>query len=407
MTTQRHTALTNLLDSLNARLAEVMTIIRTESRTETLKIASQMAQRLREDIAAAEALREFFEPDGLSRAFFYAGVPTVVYGFFALLTVGPFLRDVALFLGYEDAVTQSALSAGLVMGVMIIPFVSSLADDVINAVPQSLRDGAYAMGATKSETVRQVIIPAALPGIVGAVLLAVSRAVGETMIVVMAAGQGANLTANPLESVTTITVQIITLLIGDSEFDNPKTGFGLNIVRLFVETYGGSIETDVDDVGALAVGGRPVGRVRGNLGPCGRRPGEHRGRDRTGTDTLEEGPATDAVASDCHRLHRDSEMFTLVESLNATGSRASTCCSVGLRAFEFWCSRVLRFWCEYRRERHRSAMNPPAQHHHLGPPQPRARHRRTALRGHGSPTSRVWAGATRGLRPRCRADGRR
>ena len=166
-----------------------------------------------------------------------AGVPTVVYGFFALLTVGPFLRDVALFLGYEDAVTQSALSAGLVMGVMIIPFVSSLSDDVINAVPQALRDGAYAMGATKSEAVRQVVLPAALPGIVGALLLAVSRAVGETMIVVMAAGQGANLTANPLESVTTITVQIVMLLTGDQEFDSAKTlsAFALGLV-LFVLT---------------------------------------------------------------------------------------------------------------------------------------------------------------------------
>ncbi|MEO1038879.1 MAG: phosphate ABC transporter permease subunit PstC [Pseudomonadota bacterium] len=166
-----------------------------------------------------------------------AGIPTVVYGFFALLTVGPFLRDFALFLGYEDAVTQSALAAGLVMGVMIIPFVSSLSDDVINAVPQSLRDGSYAMGATKSETVRLVVMPAALPGIVGAVLLAVSRAVGETMIVVMAAGQGANLTANPLESVTTITVQIVMLLTGDQEFDSPKTlsAFALGLV-LFVMT---------------------------------------------------------------------------------------------------------------------------------------------------------------------------
>ena len=166
-----------------------------------------------------------------------AGVPTVVYGFFALLTVGPFLRDFALFLGYEDAVTQSALAAGLVMGVMIIPFVSSLSDDVINAVPQSLRDGSYAIGATKSETVRQVILPAALPGIVGAILLAISRAVGETMIVVMAAGQGANLTPNPLESVTTITVQIVMLLTGDQEFDSPKTlsAFALGLV-LFVLT---------------------------------------------------------------------------------------------------------------------------------------------------------------------------
>jgi len=153
------------------------------------------------------------------------------------LTVGPFLRQFALMLGYEDAVTQSALSAGLVMGVMIIPFVSSLSDDVINAVPQALRDGSYAMGATKSETVRHVVFPAALPGIVGALLLAVSRAVGETMIVVMAAGQGANLTANPLESVTTITVQIVMLLTGDQEFDSPKTlsAFALGLV-LFVMT---------------------------------------------------------------------------------------------------------------------------------------------------------------------------
>jgi phosphate transport system permease protein len=153
------------------------------------------------------------------------------------LTVGPFLRQFAMMLGYEDAVTQSALSAGLVMGVMIIPFVSSLSDDVINAVPQALRDGSYAMGATKSETVRHVVFPAALPGIVGALLLAVSRAVGETMIVVMAAGQGANLTANPLESVTTITVQIVMLLTGDQEFDSPKTlsAFALGLV-LFVMT---------------------------------------------------------------------------------------------------------------------------------------------------------------------------
>ncbi len=152
-----------------------------------------------------------------------AGVPTVVYGFFALQTVGPFLREFAVFLGYESAEIKSALSAGLVMGVMIIPFVSSLADDVINAVPQSLRDGAYAMGATKSEAVTQVVLPAALPGIVGAILLAISRAIGETMIVVLAAGQGANLTANPLESVTTITVQIVMLITGDLEFTGAKT----------------------------------------------------------------------------------------------------------------------------------------------------------------------------------------
>ena len=123
------------------------------------------------------------------------------------------------------------------MGMMIIPFVSSLSDDVMNAVPQSLRDGAYGLGATKSETIKQVIIPAALPGIVGGVLLAVSRAIGETMIVVMAAGLAANLTANPLEAVTTVTVQIVTLLVGDQEFDSAKTlaAFALGLT-LFVVT---------------------------------------------------------------------------------------------------------------------------------------------------------------------------
>ena len=166
-----------------------------------------------------------------------AGIPTVVYGFFALLTVGPAIRGLFTWLGFEDVVTQSALSAGLVMGIMIIPFISSLSDDVINSVPQTLRDGSYAMGATRSETISHVVLPAALPGIVGAVLLGVSRAVGETMIVVMAAGQGANLTANPLESVTTITVQIVMLLTGDQEFDSPKTlsAFALGLV-LFVIT---------------------------------------------------------------------------------------------------------------------------------------------------------------------------
>ncbi|MHA6287332.1 phosphate ABC transporter permease subunit PstC [Maricaulis sp. CAU 1757] len=161
-----------------------------------------------------------------------AGIPTVVYGFFALLTVGPAIRGLFSALGYDDVVTQSALSAGLVMGIMIIPFISSLSDDVINAVPQTLRDGSYAMGATKSETITQVVMPAALPGVVGAILLGISRAVGETMIVVMAAGQGANLTANPLESVTTITVQIVMLLTGDQEFDSPKTlsAFALGLV---------------------------------------------------------------------------------------------------------------------------------------------------------------------------------
>ncbi|MEM7223501.1 MAG: phosphate ABC transporter permease subunit PstC [Pseudomonadota bacterium] len=165
-----------------------------------------------------------------------AGVPTVVYGFFAALTIAPWIRNTGESIGLEVS-SESGLAAGLVMGMMIIPFVSSLSDDVINAVPQSLRDGAYGLGATKSETIKQVIIPAALPGIVGGVLLAVSRAIGETMIVVMAAGLAANLTANPLEAVTTVTVQIVTLLVGDQEFDSAKTlaAFALGLT-LFVVT---------------------------------------------------------------------------------------------------------------------------------------------------------------------------
>jgi len=165
-----------------------------------------------------------------------AGIPTVVYGFFAALTLAPLVRDGGLAIGL-DVEARSALAAGLVMGVMIIPFISSLSDDVINAVPQTLRDGSYAMGATKSETIRQVIIPAALPGIVGAFLLAISRAIGETMIVAMAAGLNANLTLNPLENVTTVTVQIVVALIGDQEFDDPKTlsAFALGLV-LFIVT---------------------------------------------------------------------------------------------------------------------------------------------------------------------------
>jgi len=165
-----------------------------------------------------------------------AGIPTVVYGFFAALIVAPLIRDSGSLLGLHVA-SESALAAGLVMGIMIIPFVSSLSDDVINAVPQSLRDGAYGLGATQAETVRKVIFPAALPGIVGGILLAVSRAIGETMIVVMAAGLAAKLTANPLEAVTTVTVQIVTLLTGDQEFDSPKTlaAFALGLV-LFVVT---------------------------------------------------------------------------------------------------------------------------------------------------------------------------
>ncbi len=164
-----------------------------------------------------------------------AGVPTVVYGFFAALTVAPFFRGLGESIGL-DVSSESALAAGVVMGVMIIPFVSSLSDDVMNAVPQSLRDGSYALGATKSETIKQVVLPAALPGIVGAVMLAVSRAIGETMIVVMAAGLAANLTANPFEAVTTVTVQIVTLLVGDQEFDSSKTlaAFALGLVLFFV-----------------------------------------------------------------------------------------------------------------------------------------------------------------------------
>ena len=165
-----------------------------------------------------------------------AGIPTVVYGFFAALTVAPAIRGWGESIGLSVS-SESALAAGVVMGIMIIPFVSSLSDDVINAVPQSLRDGSYALGATRSETITSVIIPAALPGIVGAVLLAVSRAIGETMIVVMAAGLAANLTINPLEAVTTVTVQIVTLLVGDQEFDSAKTlsAFALGLM-LFVIT---------------------------------------------------------------------------------------------------------------------------------------------------------------------------
>jgi phosphate transport system permease protein len=163
-----------------------------------------------------------------------AGVPTVVFGFFAALTVAPLVRRIGEAVGLNVA-SESALAAGLVMGVMIIPFVSSLSDDVINAVPQSLRDGSYAMGATKAETIKKVVLPAALPGIVSAFMLAVSRAVGETMIVVMAAGLNGNLTFNPLDAVTTVTVQIKTLLVGDQEFDSAKTlsAFALGFVLFF------------------------------------------------------------------------------------------------------------------------------------------------------------------------------
>jgi phosphate transport system permease protein len=164
-----------------------------------------------------------------------AGIPTVVYGFFAVMTVAPALRDLGAQMGLTIS-AESALSTGIVMGVMIIPFISSLSDDVITAVPDALRHGSYGLGATHSETIQQVVLPAALPSIVGGVLLAVSRAIGETMIVVMAAGLSAHLTANPLSSVTTVTVQIVTLLVGDQEFDSPKTlsAFALGLVLFCV-----------------------------------------------------------------------------------------------------------------------------------------------------------------------------
>lgn len=165
-----------------------------------------------------------------------AGVPTVVYGFFAALTIAPLIRDFGVWIDLPIA-AESALAAGLVMGIMIIPFVSSLSEDALTAVPSSLKEGSLGMGATHSETIRRVLLPAAIPGIVGAILLAVSRAIGETMIVVMAAGLAANLTFNPIESVTTVTVQIVTLLKGDQEFDSPKTlaAFALGLM-LFITT---------------------------------------------------------------------------------------------------------------------------------------------------------------------------
>lgn len=167
-----------------------------------------------------------------------AGIPTVVYGFFAALTVAPVIRNFGESFGLSVA-SESALAAGLVMGTMIIPFVSSLSEDAISAVPNALKEASLGMGATNSETVIKVLLPAALPGIVGAILLAISRAIGETMIVVMAAGMAANLTANPLDSVTTVTVQIVTLLTGDQEFDSPKTlaAFALGLM-LFITTLG-------------------------------------------------------------------------------------------------------------------------------------------------------------------------
>jgi phosphate transport system permease protein len=172
-----------------------------------------------------------------------AGIPTIVYGLFALLTVGPALVGLfgeggALGLGWM-ASSNAVLTAGLVMGIMLIPFVSSLSDDIINAVPQSMRDGSLGLGATKSETVRQVVLPAALPGIVGAILLAASRAIGETMIVVMAAGAIAKFSVNPFEAMTTITTRIVSQLTGDTDFASPETlvAFALGLT-LFVITLG-------------------------------------------------------------------------------------------------------------------------------------------------------------------------
>lgn len=168
-----------------------------------------------------------------------AGIPTVVYGYFAVITVAPYIRKLGLTLGM-DVASESALAAGLVMGIMIIPFILSLSDDVMNAVPNNLREASLALGATQAETITKVVLPAALPGIMGAVLLAISRAIGETMIVTMAAGLAANLTFNPFDSVTTVTAQIVTLLVGDQEFDSAKTlaafalGFVLFIVTLFL-----------------------------------------------------------------------------------------------------------------------------------------------------------------------------
>lgn len=167
-----------------------------------------------------------------------AGVPTVVYGYFAALTIAPAVRDFAVMLGVSNAASDNALAAGIVMGVMIIPLVSSMSDDSIAAVPSAMRDGSLAMGATKSETIKQVLLPAALPGVVGGILLAVSRAIGETMIVVMAAGYTANLTANPFDTITTVTVQIVALLTGDQDFGSPHTlaAFALGLA-LFVTTF--------------------------------------------------------------------------------------------------------------------------------------------------------------------------
>ena len=165
-----------------------------------------------------------------------AGIPTVVYGYFAISLVSPTIREIGQSMGVSIS-AESALTAGLVMGIMIIPFISSLSDDILTAVPQRLRDASAGLGATQAETISKVVLPAALPGVMGAVLLAISRAIGETMIVVMAAGLAANMTINPLESVTTVTAQIVALLTGDQEFDSAKTlaAFALGLT-LFIMT---------------------------------------------------------------------------------------------------------------------------------------------------------------------------
>lgn len=183
---------------------------------------------------ASERLRSIVKP----LMEILAGIPTVVYGFFAVIVVAPALRNAGIALGIPIA-PNTALAAGGVMGIMLIPFISSLTDDALRAVPRSLRDGSMALGSTQAETITRVLLPAALPGIMGGILLAVSRAIGETMIVVMAAGLIATLTFNPLEAVTTVTVQIVTLLIGDTSFDSPKTlaAFALGLV-LFISTLG-------------------------------------------------------------------------------------------------------------------------------------------------------------------------
>lgn len=171
-----------------------------------------------------------------------AGIPTIVYGYFAILIMGPAIRSLGEFLGLEVS-TESALAAGLVMGIMITPFILSLSDDAIAAVPQNLRDAALALGSTRAEMIVKVVLPSASSGIISAILLAISRAIGETMIVVMAAGINAKLTINPLEAVTTFTAQIVALLVGDQEFDSPKTlsafalALALFIITLFLNIW--------------------------------------------------------------------------------------------------------------------------------------------------------------------------